>query len=315
MNPLVSVIVPIYKVEEYLDCCINSIVGQTYKNLEIILVDDGSPDNCPGICDAWAKKDARIKVIHKQNGGLSDARNAALEIACGEYITFVDSDDFITENAIELLVECAQKEKSEIIISTKVKKFSDEPDLHVSEPGKTKTISAYQALGTIFCVNTRWEAWGTLYKCHLFDNERFPKGRIYEDIDTVPRLVMKAQKCTFIDTTLYCYFERPVSIMRGNGHIVKIDLFTAINKNVLLFESIDDKKARQNAIAGILEELLSRVHFAYSDEDNNVQFIRQSIALSKKHRREILFADKISIKRKVFMFLVMFGISKKIKKW
>ena len=97
MNPLISVIVPIYNVEKYLARCVDSIVNQTYKNLEIILVDDGSPDSCPDICDVWKEKDDRIKVIHKKNGGLSDARNAGLDIAQGEYVAFVDSDDFIDD--------------------------------------------------------------------------------------------------------------------------------------------------------------------------------------------------------------------------
>ena len=101
LNSLVSVIVPIYKVEDYLDECVKSIVDQTYKNIEIILVDDGSPDHCPQKCDEWAKNDLRIRVVHKQNGGLSSARNAGLDVAKGEYIAFVDSDDFITPDYVE----------------------------------------------------------------------------------------------------------------------------------------------------------------------------------------------------------------------
>lgn len=102
-NELVSVIVPVYKVEPYLDRCVASILAQTYPNLEVILVDDGSPDNCPALCDAWAQRDARIRVIHKKNGGISDARNVGLDAASGAYISFVDSDDYIAENFIETL--------------------------------------------------------------------------------------------------------------------------------------------------------------------------------------------------------------------
>lgn len=106
-NELVSVIVPVYKVEPYLDRCVASILAQTYPNLEVILVDDGSPDNCPALCDAWAQRDARIRVIHKKNGGLSDARNVGLDAASGAYISFVDSDDYIAENFIETLMICS----------------------------------------------------------------------------------------------------------------------------------------------------------------------------------------------------------------
>ena len=102
-NELITIIVPVYKVEKYLDRCVQSIVDQTYTNLEIILVDDGSPDNCPKMCDEWAKKDKRIKVIHKQNGGLSDARNAGLEKAKGKYVGFVDSDDYVAPNCFKIL--------------------------------------------------------------------------------------------------------------------------------------------------------------------------------------------------------------------
>ena len=104
MNPMISVIVPIYNVEKYLARCVDSIVNQTYKNLEIILVDDGSPDRCPQMCDDYAEKDSRIKVIHKKNGGLSDARNAGMAVATGEYISFIDSDDWIETSMFELLL-------------------------------------------------------------------------------------------------------------------------------------------------------------------------------------------------------------------
>ena len=115
MQENVSVIVPIYKVEKYLDRCVNSIINQTYKNLEIILIDDGSPDNCPKMCEDWAKKDNRIIVIHKQNGGLSDARNFGLDVAIGEYVTFVDSDDLISPTFIEKLVNLSKEHNAEIV--------------------------------------------------------------------------------------------------------------------------------------------------------------------------------------------------------
>ena len=111
---LISVIVPIYKVEEYLDCCIRSIINQTYSNLEIILVDDGSPDGCPEICDAWVKKDSRIKVIHKENGGLSDARNAGMVIASGEYVAFIDSDDRVESEFIQKLYNVITEHNADI---------------------------------------------------------------------------------------------------------------------------------------------------------------------------------------------------------
>ena len=114
-QPLISVIVPIYKVEEYLDRCVESLINQTYKNLEIILVDDGSPDNCPQMCEAWAQKDSRIKVVHKENGGLSDARNAGFEVATGDIISFIDSDDWIEPEMFETMLSQMEKDDSDIV--------------------------------------------------------------------------------------------------------------------------------------------------------------------------------------------------------
>ena len=315
MKPLVSVIVPIYNVEEYLQRCIESIVTQTYTNLEIFLVDDGSPDNCPAMCDAWAERDSRITVIHKENGGLSDARNAAIDMATGEYITFVDSDDLITVNAIEVLMELANIENSDVVISTKLLKFSEEISVDCTQCESYKTVSAQTALESIFCENTRWEACGTIFSHHLFETTRFPVGKIYEDIRTIPGVIFNAKTVTFADVVIYYYFERLDSIMHQSGHIVKIDLYEAVKENIELFETIEDKKIRTNVIAGILEELVSRVHYAYVQEKQNKMFIESSVKLAKKNIGVILKANKLSLKRKVFMLLVMCGISKHIRKW
>ena len=117
MNKLISIIIPVYKVEEYLEKCVDSVIKQTYDNLEIILVDDGSPDNCGKICDQYSKKDKRVKVIHKENGGLSDARNAGIDISRGEYISFIDSDDYVEIDYIETLYNSIIKSKISIILS------------------------------------------------------------------------------------------------------------------------------------------------------------------------------------------------------
>ena len=127
-NSVVSIIVPVYKVEPYLDQCVQSIVDQTYENLEIILVDDGSPDNCPAMCDAWAKKDDRVQVIHKENGGVSTARNTGLDTATGSYITFVDADDWLEPNAVEILLEQAVSTGADIVVGNYYFDYVDKRD-------------------------------------------------------------------------------------------------------------------------------------------------------------------------------------------
>ena len=213
--PLVSIIIPVYKVEPYLKRCIDSVLYQTYTNLEIILIDDGSPDNCPKICDDYAKKDQRIKVIHKENGGLSDARNTGLNICTGDYIFFIDSDDYITNDCIHILVTIAKEKDFEIVVGNfqKVFSFRKGPDNH--KKIKYNSFSPSQAiqklggpLGLTFTV-----AWGKLYKRCLWNEIRFPKGKLYEDAYVCHLLYAKSKAIAFIDIPLYFYLQRTNGIM------------------------------------------------------------------------------------------------------
>lgn len=210
MNERISVIVPIYKVEKYLRKCVDSIIGQTHKNLEIILVDDGSPDNCGAICDAYAAKDSRIKVIHKQNGGLSDARNAGLDIMTGAYVGFVDSDDWIEPEMYEKLLKNMKYfqadisfggvsddlEKDGVVTTVKVSDYGSEPFSESS----TDAMKRY-FLGS-------WAAWDKLYKASLFDNIRYPKGEINEDEAIVLHLLDQCRKVCYTNVVLYHYMKR-----------------------------------------------------------------------------------------------------------
>ena len=316
MNPLVSVIIPVYKVEKYLDRCIESVVNQTYKNLEIILVDDGSPDNCPAMCDTWAERDARIKVIHKKNGGLSDARNVALDIVKGEYVTFVDSDDMILPNAVELFIHTLSQNRCDTVLTAKYISFYKDFDVENAVCDDIQIYNSKEALGIMFCDIKRWEAWGTLYSKSLFETLRFPFGRLYEDVFVIPRAVYNSNKVAIIDAKVYCYYSNPESIMRSGNKkaIVKADLYYGVSEMVELFKQIADKTQKNNAIAGILEELLSRVHLACSNRSENEDFIYPSKRLARQNIKYILFSKKISLKRKVFMFLVLCGVSHKIFK-
>lgn len=311
MNPLISIIVPVYNVEEYLDRCVDSIVNQTYKELEIFLVDDGSPDNCPQMCDNWAKKDNRIKVIHKENGGLSDARNAALDVATGKYVFFVDSDDAIAENAIELLLNVAIEKHSSVVISNYYKTFSNDFNFKKASINRIETVDSIIALEKVFCENSRWEAWGTLYRSELFSEIRYPFGKIYEDISTMPKILLKSEIVSFVDTTVYYYFLRQDSIMRKNECIVKYDLLDAVVEIWSTIGCIKDSHI-VNAQAGVLSELSSRIHVARKDKNSNIQFINDSIRFIKKNIRIIFKSNKMSIKQKVFIVLVLLNLSNRI---
>lgn len=221
MNQLVTIIVPIYKVENYLNRCVDSILNQTYKNLEIVLVNDGSPDKCGEICDQYAKKDSRVKVIHKKNGGLSDARNAGLEISTGKFVSFIDSDDWVHTNFIETLYIMLNETKSDISCCNFIK--TDNEQIYINDTKKEifefSNVEALEQLYDKLYIQMV-VAWGKLYKKSLFKNINFPVGRIHEDEFTTHKLFYKSSKIVYTSEKLLYYWQREDSIM-GSGFNLK----------------------------------------------------------------------------------------------
>lgn len=210
---LITVIVPVYNVQSYLAKCLESIVKQTYNNLQIILVDDGSPDDCPRICDEWAKKDKRIEVIHKINGGLSDARNVGLRNAKGSYICFVDSDDILDEHYIEWLYEAIYDNDAKMAVcdiecfndGDLIKKSNIKPPYRIYSPEEAlKQILQGTGIRAIAC--------NKLYSSDILDGEKFVYGKHHEDEFFTYRIVDKADKIAFLPVPLYYYRQHPGSI-------------------------------------------------------------------------------------------------------
>lgn len=216
---LVSVIVPIYKVEAYLEKCIQSIQNQTYRNLEIILVDDGSPDQCGKICDRYKERDERIRVIHKENGGLSDARNFGIDAATGEYILFVDSDDYIHPRMVEILLKKLEDSGADIAVCDFRQVDEKEivvDDAEVCEASVSESFSGQEIMNNLQYRNLLTVvAWNKLYKSDLFVQLRYPKGKIHEDEFLIHRLLHLCQKTVYISNKLYYYVRREGSIMDG----------------------------------------------------------------------------------------------------
>ncbi len=235
---LISVIVPVYNVEKYLEECINSIINQTYKNLEIILVDDGATDNSGKMCDEFAKKDTRIKVIHKENGGLSDARNTGIDIACGEYIQFVDSDDCIENDMIELLYKNAKKYEADISMCSHY--ILTEEECTPEGNGELNIYDRVQVLKEILLdERVRSYAWNKLFAKELFNEIRFPKGKVFEDILTIPRLFEKSKKVVLDNQPKYYYRQRKGSIL----HVQTKELRIAyINSALEIMNFIKEKE-------------------------------------------------------------------------
>lgn len=251
MEQKVSVIVPIYKVEPYLKRAVASILHQTYHNLEIILVDDGSPDQCGRICDDYAKEDNRITVIHKENGGLSDARNAGLNAAHGEYIVFVDSDDFIAEDYVETLMQCLKKYDADVAMCSYAVTASVELDESIFKASRDETVEVCdrrELLNNLYDANHKDAtyfivSWNKIYKASLWQDVRFPKGRIHEDEATTYKIYDRAQKGVYLHRPLYGYFTAPSSITRDRFNIKRLQWMDALDDRIAYFE---DKTAQLN---------------------------------------------------------------------
>lgn len=218
MNDLVSVVVPIYNVEQYLERCIDSVLRQTYSNLEIILVDDGSTDNSGSICDKYALEDKRIVVLHKVNGGLSDARNYGIEKAKGKYITFIDSDDYVSCLYIEIMMKALIDNCADISICDEKKtKLSNETECKNTFLTETEVWDSRIGIKEILLQRgTTASSCGKIYKKEYFREIKFPYGKLFEDMGTTYKIFDKAEKIVKVNRELYFYYQRENSI-QGSG--------------------------------------------------------------------------------------------------
>ena len=229
----ISVIVPVYKVEKYIRRCIDSILAQTYEDFELILVDDGSPDDCGNICDEYAVNDNRIKVIHKDNGGLSSARNAGLdwvfEFSDSQFITFIDSDDYVDKNYLYLLLKALVQENADVSCCRFTEDDERSADVH------NTNILVYG--GERFCVDNYFyshTAWGRLFPRKCFENLRFPFGKIHEDAFTVYKILLPADRVSFISDPPLYYFEKNNfdSITRSEWTPKRMDGLEALEQKI-----------------------------------------------------------------------------------
>ena len=241
---LISIVVPIWNVELYLKKCVDSLINQTYKKIEILLVDDGSPDNCSQICDEYAKIDNRIKVYHKKNGGLSDARNYGIIHCKGKYISFVDSDDYVESTYIEKLYKALTETNSDISMCFH---YVEYPNKTLVRNGKKQiTFDSHEALfDLLYSKNIDTSSWAKLYRRELFKDIRFPVGKLFEDTATTYKLLDASKKIVSINDCLYHYVIRKNSITTGKFNMKKLDLIdvTFEMQNYLLKKYPDFKDA------------------------------------------------------------------------
>ena len=228
MNPIISVIIPVYNVEKYLRKCLDSIIYQTYRNLEIILVDDGSTDNCGAICNEYAIRDERITVIHKANGGLGFARNSGLEICTGDYVMFVDSDDWLSIDSVQVLYDQIVADGSGIAIGKHVEAYEDGGIIEACWKINKKRLLTKGELFDLLRPNADnvlpVAAWGKLYKRSIFNNLRYTSVCIAEDLFLYPYIIDRCEKITVTTAIVYYYYQRENSLVRQRSERAKFDL-------------------------------------------------------------------------------------------
>lgn len=237
-EPLISVIVPVYKVEKYLNRCVKSIVDQTYGNLEIILVDDGSPDCCPAMCDAWKERDNRMKVIHKSNGGLSDARNAGMEVANGELIGFVDSDDWIAPDMYQCLYAIMKADNSDIAACGVEMVWEDGTLSQMLTQTGSCVLNREEAMSAL--IEEFWlkqPVWYKLYKADIIRNILFPVGKYHEDAFWSYQAIGAAERVSVTDHVGYYYWQRNGSIMGERYSLKRLDAIEALEQRQDYLES------------------------------------------------------------------------------
>ena len=311
MEDLISVIVPVYNVEKYLNRCIDSIINQTYKNLEIILVDDGSPDNCGKICDEYAKKDSRIKVIHKENGGLSDARNVGINIARGTYVGFVDSDDWIEEEMYEILYNNILKYNADlstcnfIRTAKNVKKSYNKGNI-IKIYTRGEYLKKFFKIGTQECV---YYAWNKLYRRELLSKEQYPVGLTSEDVEGTFKYLLKCEKVVTTKKICYNYFYNEKSITESNFSDKDLDLIKIWDDVLKISKKSGNHEYIQMAILNrkrINFTLLFRMAKQLDRVEINSKYKNEKEKLIKdlKKDRKILLKANIPISRKIMVIFI-----------
>lgn len=308
--PLISVVIPVYKTEKYLYQCVDSVLNQTYQNLEIILIDDGSPDNCGSICDTYKEKDSRVLVIHKENGGQSSARNAAIKIVTGEYISFVDSDDYIDSDMIMNLYLSLVKTKSQIAICGFTKhyqegrieldnSFNEEKVFHGDEI--LNVFLSDELIGSQPC--------NKLFARYLFEGVVFPIGRVYEDIAVMHIVFSKADTIVCLPSEMYNYIIHEESTSFQMNSRWAFGLFRAFADRYEFMLSIC---LERNIKTTVMNLILSKAcgfsiagfNYWNATKETDSKYINNAVAFLRTHIAKILVNPIVTNKRKLKALII-----------
>ncbi len=322
MNELVSIILPVYKVEKYLEKCIETLIRQTYKNIEIILIDDGSPDKCGVICDEYSKKDERVKVVHNLNKGVSNARNTGLKMAKGRYICFVDPDDYVAEDYIEYLYKILLENNADISCCNFEYVYENAQE-NIETLKEKENIKIYNTIDgledLLYQKNIDTSSWGKLFKREAFSNILFPEGKIYEDFGTIYKVIMKLNVIVYSNQKKYYYLQRKESTI---GRAFKEKDFDMLELSKEMERYILDEypqldKAVKSRILNMDFYFLRRMDKKeykkqYNDIKCNIKQIRKDVYSSPKIKMKTKIAIIISYIN-IDLVKYIYYISTKIK--
>lgn len=309
---LISIIIPVYKVEKYLKRCVDSVIGQTYPNLQIILVDDGSPDNCPQICDEYAAQDKRIEVIHQANAGVSNARNNGLKVAKGDYILFIDSDDYIAPDMCEKMLAFAQQTQADIVVCdiqyvNAVQKKKTADIAYSSKPYiSVKNALMYLVSNSSFgysCV------WNKLIRHELLENEHFREDiKRGEDLIMLSSILLKTTKIAYISEKFYYYFQNPKGVTLSRELNSRVDAYKALQYYI----STCQKQTNQSVINTIDRYYFDAAVIAaflilLCDKQNQyVSVFNEILTYGKVHKKDIIRSGLPLVKKILFLNILLF---------
>ncbi len=308
MSELISVVVPVYNVEKYLQRCLESVLAQTYKDIEIILVDDGSTDNSGQICDQYANKDNRIIVIHKPNGGLSDARNAGIEILHGKYVTFIDSDDWIEPSFVEYLHSLITNSNADMSVCDfnyidAENKLYNSP----SKDGREYVWSRKEAVEMLL-VGKKMEtsAWGKMYASRYFtiDGFRYPVGRLFEDIPVTYGILLKAKVIVYGNKALYNYFYRPQSISNMKFSPRRLHAVEHLEQVIPLVLNQFPEFYSRCKIA--IFRMNFGIYLSLMEGDNDI-YAKKIVNGIKQNRLIVIFSRHSTMKWRIKALITLFG--------
>lgn len=297
-NEKIFIVVPVYRVEPYLERCIHSILNQTYTNWELVLVDDGSPDSCPAICDEYAAKNSRIHVIHQENAGLSAARNAGIDCAMNQcnperdWITFIDSDDFVHPKYLEYLYRAVRETGTEISIGGISMTSGSQPDSLGTETWKCARFSPEEFWSRSFTNSV--VAWGKLYRLRLFHEIRYPVGKLYEDNYTTYKLLFRQKEIAVTPARLYYWYENPSSITRSLWTPKQLDVLDALDGQIAFFQENGLDAAYRTSLHELLGCVIKQLMYIRAQSPKYDHLIREITVRQRNAFR--LYADVFGLK-------------------